>query len=57
MRPRAIIEGKGFLKLMAALEPKWKIPSRKTLMNVYVARQYLHVKTFIKQKIKEQTVI
>ena len=34
MRPVAIVEGKGFLKLMETLEPAYEVPSRKTIVKV-----------------------
>ena len=39
MRPVALVEGKGFVKLIETLEPSYRIPSRKTIMKELVAME------------------
>jgi len=50
MRPFSIVESKGFKNLIAILEPRYKIPTRKTFSLEIIHQLYEEVKNFIISK-------
>lgn len=55
MQPSSVVEDKGFKKFVKILDPRYEIPSRRTVMRKILPEKYKDIKIKLKEKIDSTT--